>query len=65
MIIKNKHKSIPYSTRWIKMDRVGFEPTTSATNKGNKSSEILEVRLYSITLAYFLKNFAWNIVIIV
>jgi hypothetical protein len=37
----------------------------NATNKGNKSSGILEVRLYSITLAYFLKNFAWHIVIIV
>ena len=34
----------------------------NATNKGNKSSvRLLEVRLYSITLACFLKNFAWTI----
>src|SRR5918998_1004096 len=29
-LTKNKLKTIPYLTRMIKVDRVGFEPTTSA-----------------------------------
>jgi hypothetical protein len=31
-IPENKLKSMPYSTRLIIVDRVGFEPTTSARN---------------------------------
>jgi hypothetical protein len=30
-VIQNELNSMPYSTRLIKVDRVGFEPRTSAT----------------------------------